>query len=118
MNKQKLEKAVKWVCMGDSDSLWNAEDYLSVFQDFFKAYRFFTGREHPEISYSQIVNIMDRMPFADQNEEIPVEPGDYTIHLIPAYFCDSSLECDHSIYHFFSGRIREMRYYDFLKEDF
>lgn len=43
MNKQKLEKAVKWVCMGDSDSLWNAEDYLSVFQDFFKAYRFLQG---------------------------------------------------------------------------
>ena len=108
MDKTKFEKAVIWATREVEGRGWITEDYLSVFGDFFKAYEHFTGKEHPDITYPAIVKIMERMPWADVENKIPLEPSEYT-DLIGAYFCDSSLECDYSIHHFFSGRIREMR---------
>ena len=96
MDKTKFEKAVIWATREVEGRGWITEDYLSVFGDFFKAYEHFTGKEHPDITYPAIVKIMERMPWADVENKIPLEPSEYT-DLIGAYFCDSSLECDYSI---------------------
>lgn len=112
MKMTNMEKAVTWAAKDLNETRgWIAEDYLSVFRDFFEAYTLFEGREHPDISYFELIRLMERMPWADTGEKVPLEPSEYT-GLIGAYFCDSGLECDYSIHHFFSGRIREMRYFD------
>lgn len=101
-----FDKAVTWAVKGLNESRgWIAEDYLSVFRDFFEAYNLFEGREHPDISYFAMLRLMERMPWADTGEKVPLEPSEYT-GLIGAYFCDSDPECDHSIHRFFSGEIR------------
>lgn len=106
MKVMNLEKAVTWAVKDLNESRgWIAEDYLDVFGQFFKAYRHFTGREHPDISYFDTVRFMERMPWCDTGEKVPLEPSEYT-GLIGAYFCDSGPECDHSIHRFFSGEIR------------
>ena len=105
-----LEKAVTWSVKDMSESRgWITEDYLDVFSQFFKAYRHFTGGEHPDISYPEMVQVMERMPWADTGEKVPLEPSEYA-GLIGAYFCDSGPECDHSIHRFFSGEILEKLY--------
>lgn len=101
-----LEKAVTWAVKNMSESRgWITEDYLDVFSQFFKAYRHFTGGEHPDISYFAMLQLMERMPWADTGEKVPLEPSEYT-GLIGAYFCDSGPERDHNIHRFFSGEIR------------
>lgn len=105
-----FEKAVTWAVKDLNESRgWIAEDYLSVFRDFFEAYNLFEGRGHPDISYFDVVQLMERMPWADTGEKVPLEPSEYT-GLIGAYFCDSGPECDHSIHRFFSGEILEKLY--------
>ena len=101
-----FEKAVTWAVKGlYEDWGWIAEDYFAVFRDFFEAYKLFEGREHPEISYFDVVRLMACMPWADTGEQVSLEPSEY-VGLIGAYFCDSGPECDHSIHHFFSGDTR------------
>lgn len=41
------------------------------------------------------------------------EPTDYP-YLIEAYFKTSFKDCDYNICHFFSGRIRELRFFETL----
>lgn len=111
MKVMNLDKAVTWAVKDLNESQgWIAEDYLSVFRDFFEAYTLFEGREHPDISYFELIRLMERMPWADTGEKVPLEPGEYT-GLIGAYFCDSGPECNHSIHHFFSGEIRQGLYF-------
>lgn len=111
MKIMNIDKAVTWAAKDLNESRgWIAEDYLDVFGQFFKAYRHFTDREHPDISYFEMVRLMERMPWADTGEKEPLEPSEYT-GLIGAYFCDSGPECDHSIHRFFSGEIRQGLYF-------
>lgn len=111
MKVMDFEKAVTWAVKDLNESRgWIAEDYLSVFRDFFEAYNLFEDREHPDISYFDLVRLMERMPWADSGEKVPMEPSEYT-GLIGAYFCDSGTEYDHSIHRFFSGEILEKLYF-------
>lgn len=110
MKMANLEKAVTWAAKDLNESRgWIAEDYLSVFRDFFEAYNLFEGVEHPDFSFFDLVRFMERMPWADTGEKVPLEPSEYT-GLIGAYFCDSGPECDHSIHRFFSEKILEKLY--------
>lgn len=107
-----LEKAVTWAAKDLNESRgWIAEDFLSVFRDFFEAYKLFEGKEHPDISYFAMLRLMERMPWCDTGEKLPLEPSEYT-GLIGAYFCDSGPECDHSIRRFFSGEVLEKLYFE------
>ncbi len=112
MNVQKIDKAVTWAAKGLNENRgWIAEDYLSVFRDFFEAYNLFEDREHPDISYFAMLRLMERMPWADTGEKVPLEPSEYT-GLIGAYFCDSGPERDHSIHDFLSGEVLEKLYFE------
>lgn len=111
MKVMNLDKAVTWAAKDLNESRgWIAEDYLSVFRDFFEAYKLFEGMEHPDISYRDMVRFMELMPWCDTGEKVPLEPSEYT-GLIGAYFCDSGPERDHSIHRFFSGEIRQGLYF-------
>lgn len=93
------------------DTRFSFEECMKVFDLYFTCYRDFMGEEHPIPSYRQIVAIMEKMPFADEEHRIPLEVEQYEV-LIPAYFLIDFPNCDHNISHFFSGKIRENRYYE------
>lgn len=89
------------------------DDCMKVFRLYFAAYRGFTGEGHPIPRYKQIATIMEKMPFADEEGSIPLEPEDYEV-LIPAYFMIPFPNSDRNISHFFSGKIRENRFFEIL----
>lgn len=94
------------------------EDCMKVFVMYFDAYRDFTGNDgHIIPGYAQIAAIMEKMPFADVGKEIPLFPCHYE-KLIPAYFLIYFPNCDRNIMHFFSGKIREYRYYEIYGGDY
>ena len=99
-------------------SVYSFEEVLQVFQYYFETYELIFGEAHPMISIDQIARIIEKMPFALNAAEfssrtIDITPDDYRVmidqHFITNYRC-----CDYNINHFFSGRIREMRYFETL----
>lgn len=96
---------------------YSLEDALSVFQYYFKKYEEHTGRPHPPIKASQIVRICQDMPYISQacsgGRYADIEPEDYPT-LIDKYFATKYRNCDRNINHFFSGRIRELKFYEEL----
>lgn len=94
---------------------YSFEEVLQVFRYYFETYELIFGEAHPMISIDQIARIIDCMPFIfDGGKMIDIYPDEYeTIidqHLNTKYMAG----CDYNINHFFSGRIREMRYYETL----
>lgn len=86
---------------------------MAVFRYFFAGYEAFTGEPHPPISAAQIARICGLMPFWDQTPAgVSVfEPEDYP-PMIDRYFATPFRNCDYRINHFFSGKIRELRFYE------
>ena len=75
------------------------------------------GRPHPPIRASQIVRICQDMPYINQENRgsyyEDVSPAGY-IAMIDRHFATKYRHCDYNINHFFSGRIRELRFYEEL----
>lgn len=98
-------------------SPYSLEESLSVFKYYFEKYENFTGKPHPPIRASQIVRICQNMPYLEQEERggmyADIEPDCYPV-LIDKYFATRYRNCDRNINHFFSGRIRELRFYEEL----
>lgn len=92
-------------------------DYLGVFRCFFDTYEECRGEPHPPLKAEQVRRIMLRMPFIIfAGECYDIGPGDYTEALIPAYFNTEYRACNYRINHFFSGRVREMKFYEIMRE--
>lgn len=93
------------------------EDAMSVFRYFFEKYEEVTGEPHPPIRASQIVRICQDMPYIDQQSKggsyADIDPDAYP-ELIDKYFQTPFRNCNYRINHFFSGRIRELRFYEEL----
>ena len=98
-------------------SPYTLEESLSVFQYYFEKYEEHTGRPHPPIKASQIVRICQDMAYIDREcsggQYADIEPEDYPV-LIDRYFSTKYRSCDRNINHFFSGRIRELKFYEEL----
>ena len=98
-------------------SPYTLEEALNVFHCYFEKYEEYTGRPHPPIKASQIVRICQDMPFVDRGYSgglyADIEPEAYPA-LIDRYFATKYRNCDRNINHFFSGRIREMKFYEEL----
>lgn len=99
------------------DTAYSFDDAMSVFRYFFEKYEEMTGETHPPIRASQIVRICRDMPYIDHqgNGSIcpDIDPCDYPV-LIDKYFQTPFDNCDYRINHFFSGRIRELRFFEEL----
>lgn len=90
-------------------------DTLQVFEFYFSTYEKHFGRPHPNIKSSQIVGIMAAMPFfnkEDQGGSVADIMPEFYRYLILRYFNTRYRHCDYNINHFFSGRIRELRYFE------
>ncbi len=96
---------------------YSLQQALSVFYAYFQRYEQQTGRAHPNIRGEQIRAIMEKMPYLDgegmPGRSIDLDPDDYPA-LIEKHFQTQYLRCDWNINHFFSGRIRELRFYEAL----
>lgn len=92
---------------------YSLEDALGVFRYYFEKYEEHTSKPHPPIRASQIVRICQDMPYIDQEDKggyfEDVAPEDYRV-LIDKHFATKYRRCDYNINHFFSGRIRLMRW--------
>ena len=96
---------------------YDLSDALSVFRYYFERYEEHTGRPHPPIRASQIVHICQDMPYISREYSggryAVIEPEDYPV-LIDKYFATRYRNCDRNINHLFSGRIRELKFYEEL----
>lgn len=95
-------------------SIYTLQDALSVFSYYFEQYEKHMGRPHPPIRASQIVRICQDMPYIDQQSKggyEDVSPLDYRT-MIDQHFSTKYRRCDYNINHFFSGKIRALRFYE------
>ncbi len=96
------------------DSTYTFNEAMCVFRRFFAAYEEHTRRPHPPIKASQIARIIEDMPLIDVGEDRPfiyVSASDYPA-IIDMYFTTEYKNCDYNINHFFSGKVRKMKYFE------
>lgn len=111
MKYAQFEAIVDWIYKSVDTAHFSLDDCKDVFKLYFNIYSSFMGTSHPIPSYHQIVDIMEKMPYADSEQTIELYPTAYEA-MIPQYFLTAFSKCDRNISHFFSGRIRELRYYE------
>lgn len=96
---------------------YTLDQVLRVFKYYFNRYEIVVGHPHPNICMKQIQRIIEAMPYI-RTEDVgnymaDIEPEGY-IALINKHFATKYRNCDYNINHFFSGRIRELRFYEEL----
>ena len=93
--------------------VWSLGDCISVFRHYYQTYVNTFRRDHPHISnetVSRIIEALPRIPDEYGATLIELEPEDYKV-LIDAHFKTKYPQCNYSIAHFMSGKIRLLRYY-------
>lgn len=104
----------------DIGGLYDLDEALSVFYAYFSAFERYMGKPHPPIRAEQIERIIENMPYFDMkvtfdqfadDQIVELLPEDYPA-LIDKHFATRYRHCDYNINHFFSGRIREMKWYE------
>lgn len=94
---------------------YSFDECMEVFRYFFEQYEKFTGEAHPPIRADQIKTICERMP-PDESSAVEYGPECYP-EIIDRYFQTPFRNCDYRINHFFSGRIRELRWLEYMNRD-
>ena len=88
---------------------YTIDEVLQVFLCYFKTYEAVRKEPHPMLKYKQIANIIEKMPVVLDGY---VESYVYE-DMIPQHFMTQYGEgCDYNINHFFSGQIRDLRFYE------
>lgn len=96
------------------EDTWPLESYIHVFHKFFDEYDATFAEPHPHISRANIRKLMDEMPWltlAERGVSEPLNLDSYDA-MIERYFEIDWENCDYNINHFFSGQIRELRFYE------
>ena len=96
---------------------WSLRACIDLFRTYYTMYFSHFGIEHPRLGDDSIYNILDVVEEAfdaDSGAQVNLEPQDYP-PLIDHYFnTEFSGDCDHSIAHFMSGKIRMLAYLECL----
>lgn len=87
---------------------FSLNEVIDVFDYYFKVYTKVFLKIHPHLKLKQIERIIKEMPYIDG---ILAESNWY-FDLIDQHFKTDYGRCDYNINHFFSGRIRELRFYE------
>ena len=97
------------------DEEYSLSDALSVFKYYFVKFEDCKGYAHPAIKLDQIISIIRKMPyFCEEDMQTGcayLVPESY-FAMIDQHFQTKYRQCDYNINHFFSGKIRELRYYE------
>lgn len=115
----KFGKIVKEIYDENNYFTFSYEDVMSVFDDYFGFYEFYMHAVHPPIKKAQIKKIMLKMPICEDletDDPFDLEPYDYH-RMIKRYFNTVFQNCNYNINHFFSGKIRAIKYYEVLHDD-
>lgn len=119
MDFERFERIVRkqWAILNQegSFSLFSVDDCLKVFRCFFDTYEQFKGALHPPLKAEQVRRIMIAMPYVVYNGEVDDIPPDLYPFMIWRYF-NTQYRADYRINHFFFGRVREMKFYECMKE--
>lgn len=96
-------------------SLYSLNDALAVFRYYFDTYEMIMETAHPMISIAQIAGIIEKMPFIldTSAKTCDIMAEDYKL-IIDQHFITEYKNCDYNINHFFSGKIRDLRYFEVL----
>ena len=94
---------------------YTLEEALAVFRYYFQKYEDCIGHAHPPINTSQIIRIIRDMPYICEEDKggccTDISPDAY-FAMIDQHFARKYRNCDYNINHFFTGRIRELRFYE------
>ncbi len=97
------------------ESPYTLEQVLWVFRYYFMCYEAAMGKPHPNIRLEQIRHIVEAMPYIDREAVggcfVDIDLNEYQ-EIIDQHFRTSYRNCDYNINHFFSGQIRELRFYE------
>ena len=107
-------RLVKQVYPEEHEGLYNLNETLAIFGYFFSAYERYMGMQHPPLRTDQIERIicaMPSIPGESYDDVFCPDPEEYEL-MIDRYFETDYGRCDYRINHFFSGRIREIKYYE------
>ena len=112
-----FEKFTRFVreAYSNTESSYSLEEVLRVFWLYFKTYELYLGKPHPPIRVRQIERIIEEMPWIDAEDRrgtFDIYPEDYEALIEKHFQTRYQGGCDYNINHFFSGRVREMRYYE------
>ena len=100
-------------------SSYSLDDVLQVFLYYFETYEMIFDTAHPMISIPQIAKIIEKMPVVLEDDEnssslTDISPEDYEAIIDQHFVTKYKRGCDYNINHFFSGQIRNLRYYETL----
>lgn len=101
----------------DGVVLYRFEDCLEIFRFFFECYNATFGIDHPPLKENQVESIIQRMPVINTVYSAIEIPHEDYFDLINLYFSTDYQDCNYRINHFFSGRIRELLFYQLEKLD-
>lgn len=93
------------------NSPYSIEQVLQVFWIYFSTYERYIGNPHPPIKEGQIRRIINKMPCTGNFD---IYPEDYEALIKKHFETQYKYGCDYNINHFFSGEIRELRFYEEL----
>lgn len=89
-------------------------DVIKVFEFYFNEYESRVGMRHPKLNLKAMHQILEVLPFiydSNLDKEIPLLVDDYR-QIIKMHFSTEYRFTDYNILHFFSGRIRLLRFYE------
>lgn len=99
--KRQLKKAYS-----ESYCSYSFDDCLQIFEYYFNVYEYMTGHSHPPIKTVKLIELL-----SDMSCDGLIEPFNYK-EMIDNYFYTHYPNCDRNICHFFSGKIRELKFYE------
>lgn len=102
----------------DISGQYSRDEVFYVFWLYFVRYEYELSVPHPNISAKQICNISAKMPSfeSEPGKRIFTDiPPFVYLYIIGQHFKTRYRSCDYNINHFFSGRIRELRYYEVMR---
>ena len=110
---ERFTAAAKMAYRRCGGSAYSIEDVLHVFKYYFETYEMVFDAAHPMINISQIAGIIREMPYLNDGSsaEFDVSVNEYEL-MIDQHFITRYRDCDYNINHFFSGKIRYMRFFE------
>lgn len=97
--------------------LFTLSESLEIFRYYFSKYEAMREEYHPALNVAQVSNILKLMPHIEADDGTIDLSADEYPPLIDKHFQTAYRNCDYRINHFFSGKIRLLRYYEVLREE-
>ena len=105
---ERFKPRIKLAYRNCTNCPYSIEEVTEVIAYYFDTYEYIFDNPHPVISLQQLTDIIRKMP---EVNGLYIEPENYP-PMIDQHFATDYGGCDYNINHFFSGLIRENRFYE------